>query len=66
MTTIVQLGRNLQLQTVAEGVETPQQMALLRSLGCDLAQGYGVSPPLSADQAVAWMHEWRHEAPCPI
>lgn len=66
VTTIVQLGRNLQLQTVAEGVETPQQMALLRSLGCDLAQGYGVSPPLSADQAVAWMHEWRHEAPCPI
>lgn len=62
VTTIIQLGRNLQLKTVAEGVETPEHMALLRGLGCDLAQGYGVSPPLNAARAVEWMHEWRHDA----
>lgn len=61
ITTVIQLGRSLQLQTVAEGVETPGQMALLRSLGCDLGQGYGISPPLSAERAVDWMHEWRHQ-----
>jgi diguanylate cyclase (GGDEF)-like protein len=36
------------LQVVAEGVETPEQMKWLRDLGCDLVQGYFLSPPLSA------------------
>lgn len=55
VTAVVQLARGLQLRSVAEGVETDEQMALLRRLGCDLAQGFGVSRPLPAVQIQAWM-----------
>ena len=43
---ILQLGRTLRLQTVAEGVETRQQAERLRALGCELAQGYHFGRPL--------------------
>jgi EAL domain-containing protein (putative c-di-GMP-specific phosphodiesterase class I) len=43
---VLQLGRTLRLQTVAEGVETRQQAKRLRSLGCELAQGYHFGRPL--------------------
>ncbi|WNB87184.1 bifunctional diguanylate cyclase/phosphodiesterase [Cellulomonas sp. ATA003] len=43
---IVGLAHSLGLRVVAEGVETPQIMAELRALGCDLAQGYLVSRPV--------------------
>ena len=43
--TIVNLGHNLGLQVTAEGVETPDQLAILRSLGCDQIQGYLVARP---------------------
>ncbi|GAB1387018.1 hypothetical protein MASR1M59_21660 [Melaminivora sp.] len=52
---VVQLARSLQLQSVAEGVETPEQLQLLRRLGCDLAQGFGIGRPMPAQQAQAWM-----------
>jgi EAL domain-containing protein (putative c-di-GMP-specific phosphodiesterase class I) len=42
---VLDLGRALGLITVAEGVETPEQLALLRDLGCDLAQGYHLARP---------------------
>ncbi|KQR63072.1 bifunctional diguanylate cyclase/phosphodiesterase [Acidovorax sp. Leaf160] len=57
VTAIVQLGRSLQLRTVAEGVETPEQLALLRQLGCDLAQGYGISRPMDGARARRWMQD---------
>jgi EAL domain-containing protein (putative c-di-GMP-specific phosphodiesterase class I) len=37
---IIRLGRELDLGTVAEGIESPEQLALLRELGCDLGQGF--------------------------
>ncbi|HEX6678109.1 MAG TPA: EAL domain-containing protein [Actinomycetes bacterium] len=43
---VLQLGRTLRLQTVAEGVETRQQAERLRALGCELAQGYHFGKPL--------------------
>src|SRR5277367_6148372 len=46
--TILNLGRNLRMKVVAEGVETCEQMALLRSLGCEFAQGYLFSRPLDS------------------
>jgi len=46
--TILNLGRNLRMQVVAEGVETGEQMNLLKSLGCEFAQGYLFSRPLDS------------------
>ena len=57
VTAIVQLGRSLKLRTVAEGVETPEQRALLQQLGCDLAQGYGIARPMAADKVVDCVRE---------
>jgi diguanylate cyclase (GGDEF)-like protein len=50
---IVGLGRHLGLMTVAEGVERPEQRALLIELGCELGQGYLLGPPLDAAGAGA-------------
>jgi diguanylate cyclase (GGDEF)-like protein len=47
---IVQLGQILQLTTVAEGVETAEQLGELRAAGCDLAQGFYFAEPLPADE----------------
>ncbi|HET7756543.1 MAG TPA: EAL domain-containing protein [Steroidobacteraceae bacterium] len=46
---IVGLGHNLNLRIVAEGVETREQLAFLRSAGCDLVQGYLMSRAMPAD-----------------
>ena len=43
---MVNLAHNLNLEVVAEGVETPEQLELLRSFGCDQVQGYLISKPL--------------------
>ena len=48
--TIVALARSLGVRVVAEGVETHEQLAALRALGCDFAQGYLISPPLPAGE----------------
>ena len=56
VTAIVQMAHSLHLQTVAEGVETRAQIDFLRGLGCDLIQGFVVSPPLDAPAAQRWLH----------
>ena len=55
VTAIIQMGRSLQLQTVAEGVETQAQIDLLSGLGCDLIQGFVVSAPLDAEATERWL-----------
>jgi diguanylate cyclase (GGDEF)-like protein/PAS domain S-box-containing protein len=49
--TIVRMGRNLGMSLVAEGIESEVQLALLREMGCDYAQGYLLSKPLAAEEA---------------
>jgi EAL domain-containing protein (putative c-di-GMP-specific phosphodiesterase class I) len=44
---IIALGHNLKMQVIAEGVETPEQLAFLRDHDCDQMQGYYFSPPVS-------------------
>jgi EAL domain-containing protein (putative c-di-GMP-specific phosphodiesterase class I) len=51
--TIVALAQNLEMQVVAEGVETPEQHASLRRLRCDYAQGWAFGKPVPAAQAEA-------------
>jgi EAL domain-containing protein (putative c-di-GMP-specific phosphodiesterase class I) len=53
--TAIQLARTLGLRVVAEGVEDEATLDALRDLGCDLAQGYFVSRPLSAADFAAWL-----------
>jgi EAL domain-containing protein (putative c-di-GMP-specific phosphodiesterase class I) len=43
----IALGQGLNLEVIAEGVETPEQLEFLHSLKCDMAQGYFFSKPLS-------------------
>ncbi|RBW49419.1 diguanylate cyclase [Marinobacter sp. F3R11] len=45
---IINLAHNLGLHVIAEGVETPAQLAFLKSQGCDLVQGYLISRPVPA------------------
>jgi EAL domain-containing protein (putative c-di-GMP-specific phosphodiesterase class I) len=52
----IDLGHSLGLRVVAEGVETERQYNLLRSLGCDLAQGYYIAKPIIADEFEAWLN----------
>lgn len=49
---IIQLGHNLQLTVIAEGVETAEQLAFLQESACDEAQGYLFSRPVPVEQFV--------------
>lgn len=51
----IDLAHNMGLRVVAEGVEDETTLALLRSLGCDLAQGYHMSRPLAVADFERWM-----------
>jgi EAL domain-containing protein (putative c-di-GMP-specific phosphodiesterase class I) len=50
---IVEVSRPLGICTVAEAVETAEQVAILREIGAEIAQGYFFSPPMKADEAAA-------------
>ncbi|MBC7521363.1 MAG: EAL domain-containing protein [Sandarakinorhabdus sp.] len=53
--TIINLGRGLGLEVIAEGVETDEQLAFLRSHGCTAIQGYLLAPPMLPDAARTWL-----------
>jgi len=46
--TIVQVGHDLGIEIVAEGIERPEQLELLRAMGCGLGQGFLLAPPMPA------------------
>jgi diguanylate cyclase (GGDEF)-like protein len=52
---MINLAHNLNLEVVAEGVETAEQLALLRLFGCDQAQGYLISKPLPLPELVDYL-----------
>jgi diguanylate cyclase len=51
----IDLGRNLGLTVVAEGVETAADWDRLKGLHCDYAQGYHLSRPIPGDEMVSWV-----------
>src|SRR3954468_7343127 len=53
----IELGHNLGLRMVAEGVEDANTWRLLRTLGCDVVQGYHLSRPLPPAQITDWLNE---------
>lgn len=50
---VIQMGDSMNLKVTAEGVETPQELEQLLTLGCRQFQGYYISPPLAADEFAA-------------
>ena len=52
---VTQMGRDLGIPTLGEGVETDEQLTMLKSLGCNGAQGYRLGRPMSADAAASLM-----------
>jgi diguanylate cyclase (GGDEF)-like protein/PAS domain S-box-containing protein len=51
--TIVRVGRDLGIEVVAEGIERPEQLDLLREMGCGLGQGFLLARPMAAREVVA-------------
>ena len=49
----------VQIDRVAEGVETAEAAARLTAMGCDFAQGFHYAKPLPPQELVAWAQEWR-------
>ena len=47
---MIKLAKSFGLTTIVEGVETEEQMVALKTMGCDIVQGYYFSRPLPADK----------------
>ncbi|MDB6013916.1 MAG: diguanylate cyclase/phosphodiesterase, partial [Gammaproteobacteria bacterium] len=60
---IISLAHNLRLKVIAEGVETPDQLAFLRELGCDQYQGFHYSVPVPNNVFVDMLREHQTRSP---
>ena len=56
----IDLAHALEMEVVAEGVETPTSLALLSVMGCDMVQGFLISRPLGLGGLLTFLHEDRH------
>jgi len=54
---IIAMGHSLNIPVVAEGIETAEQLALLRGNGCDLGQGFHIGRPMPFDALLQWIAE---------
>ena len=59
---VIGLASAFKRRVIAEGVETVAQGTLLLQLGCELAQGYAIAPPMLADALPAWAAAWRPDS----
>lgn len=58
----VDLAHRLGLWVTAVGVETPEQLRVLRELGCNAAQGYAIAPPLALPELLDWLRQGEQSA----
>lgn len=58
---ILDMAEKLHISTVAEGIETQQQMEYIRTVNCDTIQGYYFSRPLPVEEFEAWLREFKIE-----
>ena len=56
-TAIIALGNSLRLKVIAEGVETEEQLAMLRNMGCHQAQGYLLGRPMPAEEFAEYVRQ---------
>jgi len=59
---VIRLARAFNRPVIAEGVETLEHARMLLGLDCILAQGYGISHPLPADDVLNWLEGWHQNA----
>jgi EAL domain-containing protein (putative c-di-GMP-specific phosphodiesterase class I) len=59
----IDLGHNLGMSVVAEGVELAEQVTALRAYGCDVAQGFHYARPMPPQDITAWLAACGIEAP---
>jgi EAL domain-containing protein (putative c-di-GMP-specific phosphodiesterase class I) len=59
---VISLANVFERDVIAEGVEIKTHADLLLSIGCDLAQGYGIARPMPAEAMLEWVKNW-HEKP---
>ena len=59
----IELGHNLGLEVVAEGVEDTATWQALLPLGCDIMQGFLISRPMPAEQTLPWLRSWQPPSP---
>ena len=57
ITSMVHMAKRIGIQTLAEGVETEEQYAFLREIGCELLQGYYFSPPMAEEKGSRYAQE---------
>ncbi|WP_375420317.1 EAL domain-containing protein [uncultured Sphingomonas sp.] len=58
----IDLAHALEMEVVAEGVETHAALALLTVMGCDMVQGFLISRPIALDALISYLDEGRHQA----
>ncbi len=63
---VVNLGRELALEVVAEGVENAAMASALQDLGCDYGQGFGYAPALSPQEAEVYLNEAYADGVAPV
>ena len=56
---VIALAKSFKRDVIAEGVETVEHGTVLLQLGCELAQGYGISRPMPASEIPAWVNDWK-------
>jgi len=56
---VIALAKSFKREVIAEGVETVEHGRALLQLGCELAQGYGIAKPMTADKIPDWVCTWK-------
>ena len=59
--TVIRLANNLNLQVIAEGVETQDELAALQARNCDEVQGYFFARPMPVEELLPWWEKWNRE-----
>jgi EAL domain-containing protein (putative c-di-GMP-specific phosphodiesterase class I)/ActR/RegA family two-component response regulator len=62
----IEIGHELGMKVVAEGVETAEQLEFLREIDCDIVQGYYFSKPLATEALQIWLSKYRSAAGCEL